>query len=89
MLTRIGLWNSDPNGALGKAVEAFTSGDLQASVESSAYARQIWTTASEIGRNRVLAVSASLGAVLVAVWMLLRGLRDRSIRRRSLIVREG
>ena len=50
---------------------------------------QIWTTASEIGRNRVLAVSASLGAVLVAVWMLLRGLRDRSIRRRSLIVREG
>jgi len=89
MLTRIGLWNSDPNGALGKAVEAFTSGDLQASVESSAYARQIWTTAGEIGRNRVLAVSASLGAVLVAVWMLLRGLRDRSIRRRSLIVREG
>jgi hypothetical protein len=86
-ITRIGLWNSDPNAAMGRAAEAFTAGDLQASVESSAYARRIWTTAAEIGRNRLLAVGASLAAVLVAAFMLFRWFRDRGVRRRPAMAR--
>jgi hypothetical protein len=85
-LLRIGLWNSDPTGAMGAAAAAFTAGDLQASVEASAYARRIWTTAADVGRNRVLAVGASLAALLVALWLVFRWVRDRGVRRRSLVV---
>ena len=88
-IARIGLWNSDPSGALAWAADSFSAGDLGASVESAAYARKIWTTAAEIGRNRVLAIGGSLAAVLLAGWLLLRGLRDRSIRRRSLMAHRG
>lgn len=87
--TRLGLWSSDPSGVLGRAVEAFSSGDLRASVEASAYARTIWTTAAEVGRNRALAIGGSLAALLIAGWLTLRGIRDRSVRRRSVVVRGG
>jgi hypothetical protein len=82
LVTRLGLWNSDPTGALGSAVAAFSSGDLRASVEASAYAQKIWTTAAEVGRNRALAIGGSLAAVLIVGWLLLRGLRERGVRRR-------
>jgi hypothetical protein len=82
MLTTLGLWSSDPSGALATAVAAFSAGDLQASVEASAYAETIWSTAADIGRNRALAVGGSLAALLIAGWLLLRGIRDRSVRRR-------
>lgn len=82
LLTRIGLWASDPSAALRTAVDAFAGGDLRASVQASAYARQIWTTAAAIGRNRVLAIGGSIAAILLAGWLLLRSLRDRSVRRR-------
>ncbi|MEO5940020.1 MAG: hypothetical protein ABIZ72_03705 [Candidatus Limnocylindrales bacterium] len=89
LVTRIGLWSTDPNGALGRSAEAFATGDLEASVEAAAYARSIWTTASDVGRSRILAVGGSVGAILVALFMLIRWFRDRSSRRRSLVVGEG
>jgi len=91
LLARIGLWNSDPSAALGRAVDSFAAGDLRASAESSAYAARIWTTAAEIGRNRVVAVGASLAAILLAGWLFLRSLHDRSTRRRrrSLMAHRG
>jgi hypothetical protein len=82
LLTRLGLWNSDPSAALGSAVSAFANGDLRASVEASAYAQKIWSTAAEIGRNRALAIGGSLVAVLIAGWLVLRGVRERGVRRR-------
>ena len=88
-IAAIGLWNSDPAGALGQAAKAFAAGDLQASIEASAFAKRIWTTAAEIGRNRILAVVASLAALLLGAWLLLRWRRDRGIRRRSFIVGQG
>jgi hypothetical protein len=87
--TRLGLWSSDPSGALTHAADSFSAGDLQASVESSAYARKIWTTAAEVGRNRVLAIGSSLAALLLAGWLLLRGIRERSIRRRLPMAHRG
>jgi hypothetical protein len=89
LLARIGLWNSDPAAAMDSAATAFAAGDLGASVQSAAFAKRIWTTAAEVGRNRVLAVGASLAAVLLATWMLLRWLRDRRIRRRPFVVGRG
>ncbi len=89
LVARIGLWNSDPSAAMATAATAFAAGDLAASVQSAAFAERIWTTAAEVGRNRVLAVGASLAAILLATWMLLRWLRDRRIRRRSFVVGRG
>ena len=88
LLSRIGLWNSDPTGALEKAATAFSAGDLPASVEAAAYAKEIWTTAGEIGRNRILSVVASVAAILLAAWLMVRAIRDRSVRRRPMAVRQ-
>jgi hypothetical protein len=88
LLSRIGLWNSDPTGALANAASAFAGGDLPGSAESAAYAKKIWTTAADVGRNRVLAVVASCAAILLAGWLVLRAMRDRSVRRRSLVLPE-
>jgi hypothetical protein len=89
LLAAIGLWNSDPNAAIRRAIDAFSSGDLQASVESSAFAKRVWSSAEEIGRNRILAAGASLAAVALGLWLLIRWYRDRGVRRRSVVVGQG
>jgi hypothetical protein len=81
-LDMIGLWNADPAGALDHAAAAFAAGDLRTTVEQSALARATWTTAGDVGRNRVLAVAASLAAILLGSWLLFRWFRDRRARRR-------
>jgi hypothetical protein len=52
-------------------------------------ARATWTTAGDVGRNRTIAVTASLGALLVAGWMLFRWSRDRRPRRRAVMAHRG
>lgn len=89
LLETIGLWNSDPTGVLGQAASAFTAGDLRATVQDSAFAEAIWTTARDIGRNRVIAVTASLAALLLGGWLLFRWFRDRSVRSRPAMARRG
>jgi HAMP domain-containing protein len=81
-LEMIGLWNADPVSSLGEAAAAFTAGDLRRTVEASSFAKAIWETARDVGRNRVLAVGASLAAVLLGLWLVFRWFRDRRIRRR-------
>ncbi len=91
-LERIGLWNSDPAQTLKDAADSFAAGDLRATVEAAAFARTTWRTAADIGRNRVVAIVASLAAILLGVWLALRWLHDRGTRRRSVMahrVREG
>jgi len=88
-LERIGLWNADPDGALDQASTAFTAGDLRTMVQDSAVARATWTSARDIGRNRLIAVLASLATVIVGGWLIVRAYRDRSLRRRTLIVGRG
>ena len=81
-LEMIGLWNADPAGALDHAAAAFTTGDLRTTVEQSALAKATWATAGDVGRNRVVAVGASLAAILLGSWLLFRWFRDRRTRRR-------
>jgi hypothetical protein len=88
-LELIGLWNAEPARALDGAAAAFTAGDLQATVQDSALAEATWKTAREIGRNRVVAVTASLAAVLLGCWLLFRWYRDRGVRRRPAMARRG
>lgn len=91
-LERIGLWNSEPEQTLDDAAAAFGAGDLEATVEAAAFARTTWRTAGDIGRNRVVAIVASLAAILLGGWLALRWLHDRGLRRRSVMarrVREG
>ena len=89
-LETIGLWNADPSGVLGQAESAFTAGDLLATVQASAFAQATWTTARDIGRNRVVAVTASLAALLLGGWLLFRWFRDRGAsHRRPAMARRG
>jgi hypothetical protein len=85
-LERVGLWNSDPEGTIKRAAASFADGDLRATVESAAFARTTWQTAGDIGRNRIVAIVASLSAILLGGWLILRWLHDRSARRRSVVV---
>jgi hypothetical protein len=89
LLDRIGLWGSDPSAAMGAAAAAFTAGDLEATVQNAGFAKRIWTGATEIGRNRVVAVGASTAALLLGLWLLVRWYRDRSVRRRTFVVRQS
>ncbi|HUQ78871.1 MAG TPA: hypothetical protein VM427_08405 [Patescibacteria group bacterium] len=88
-LQRIGLWNSNPERTLEEAAAAFGAGDLRGTVEAAAFARTTWRTAGDIGRNRVVAIVASLAAILLGGWLALRWLHDRGLRRRSVMTREG
>jgi hypothetical protein len=81
-LELVGLWNAEPARALDQAAAAFLAGDLQATVQDSALAKATWQTARDIGRNRVVAVTASLAALLLGGWLLFRWFRDRGVRRR-------
>jgi len=82
VLEMIGLWNAEPVAVLDQAATTFASGDLQGSVQDSALAKATWTTARDIGRNRVVAISASLAALLLGAWLVFRWFRDRGARRR-------
>jgi hypothetical protein len=81
----IGLWNAAPDDALADAATAFANGDLETSVRDSSFARQTWEAADSVGRNRVVAVTASLAAILLAAWLAFRWYRDRGVRRRALL----
>jgi hypothetical protein len=88
VLERVGLWNSQPEASLTEAKAAYSAGDLEGTVRSASFAQRTWQTAAEIGRNRVLAIVASLGALLVAGWLAYRWMRDRGTRRRSFATTE-
>jgi hypothetical protein len=81
----VGLWSADPDGSLAAAAAAFAGGDLQATIREASFARQTWDSADTVGRNRMLAVGASLGAILLAAWLAIRWYRDRGVRRRTLL----
>ena len=81
----LGLWSSDPEHALATAAEAFAAGDLRASVEAAAFAKGTWGSAFEVGRNRVIAIVGTLGALLLGGWLAIRWIRDRTVRRRTLV----
>ena len=83
LVQTIGLWNSDPEGSLAAASAAFSSGDLRTTVGDSTFAATIWASADTVGRNRILAVSASFGALLLGSWLVFRWYRDRGTRRRT------
>jgi hypothetical protein len=82
ILERVGLWNADPDAILAGAAASFTTGDLRATMAESSYAKAIWSTAAEIGRNRIAAVAALTAAVLLGSWLATRWYRDRVTRRR-------
>ncbi|HEY7132202.1 MAG TPA: hypothetical protein VH440_08110 [Candidatus Limnocylindrales bacterium] len=86
VLERIGLWNASPDASLAQAAGSFASGDLEATVRDSAFAKLTWASAATVGRNRVLAVVGSLAALLLGAWLTFRWLRDRGRRRRRRVL---
>ena len=83
-LQTIGLWNSTPpDRLLAQAADSYAAGDLRSTIASAAFARTTWETSGDIGRNRVVAVGASLAAILLTLWLVFRWFRDRGDRRRE------
>ncbi len=80
MVQKVGLWNADPDASLAAAATAFAAGDLETTVRASSFAKATWESASLVGRNRILAVAASLAALLLGGFLAIRWLRDRSVR---------
>ncbi len=81
----IGLWNAKPDASLAEAATAFAAGDLETTVRASSFAKATWGSASAVGRNRIIGVVASLAALALGVWLAFRWLRDRGVRRRTLL----
>jgi len=86
LVQSIGLWNSDPDASLASAASAFAAGDLRTTVTDSSIAESVWTSAAAVGRNRILAVSASLAALLLGSWLVFRWYRDRGNRRETVTI---
>ena len=87
LVQSIGLWNADPNAVLASAASAFAAGDLHTTVAASSFAEATWTSAADVGRNRILAVTATLGALLLGSLLMIRWYRDRGVRRRAVMAR--
>jgi hypothetical protein len=74
----LGLLGAQPGVQLEAARSAFAAGDLAASVAASDAARTIWTTAADVGRNRLLALLAGGAALLLAVSLVVGKIRSRA-----------
>ncbi len=85
----IGLWSADPDAAMSTAASAFAAGDLETTVRSSSFAKATWEAASVVGRNRIIAVAASLAAIVVGLWLGFRWLRDRRGIHRPTLLADG
>jgi hypothetical protein len=86
IVEQIGLWGNEPAADLAVAAESFSSGDLRRSVEASASAFDAWDGAHDTGRNRIMLLLAATIAALVAVGLVvngIRGVKTRRLERRS------
>jgi hypothetical protein len=71
VVQQIGLLGSTPDVTLADARSAFARGELSTSAELAVSARETWTLAAEVGRNRIL---TGIGlAILAGLAILLMG----------------
>jgi hypothetical protein len=75
LVQEVGLWWATPDVDVERAVTAFESGDLDASVEASASAYAAWAGAGDLGRNRIASILGALVAAVIGVWLVLSMLR--------------
>lgn len=74
-VSQVGLLGADPVRDLTAAKSAFASGDLRAAVSDAEMVRSTWTTASAVGRGRLLSIALLLAALALT-------LATRVVRRR-------
>jgi hypothetical protein len=86
-LTQLGLIGATPDATLGAARTAFAAGDLGRVAQEADAAQKVWSSAEEIGRNRLL---AGVGVALIGLMglaLLIGQVRDRRRRRDDQLVR--
>jgi hypothetical protein len=81
VVEQVGLWGHEPATDLTTAAEAFAAGDLRGSVEASASAFNAWDGARDAGRNRIMLMLSATIAALVAVALVVNGIRGVNARR--------
>ncbi|HEX5012950.1 MAG TPA: hypothetical protein VFV72_02235 [Candidatus Limnocylindrales bacterium] len=81
VVEQVGLWGHEPTADLTTAAEAFAAGDLRGSVEASASAYNAWDSARDTGRNRIMLMLSATIAALVAVALVVNGIRSVNARR--------
>lgn len=79
---QIGLLGATPDADLARAATAFTGGDLRGSYAASVTAQTLWTSSTELGRNRILSIIATILSALFVVGLLVSWARGRSAEKR-------
>ncbi len=79
------MWGSTPETDLAAAKAAFMAGDLESSVASSDAARSVWTSAEDVGRGRLVSVTALALALVVALVLFVVTIRSRRRRTREAV----
>jgi hypothetical protein len=86
LVEQAGLWGTAPDADLERAKGAFADGRLRDSVEASSTAHEVWMSAYDLGRQRLVSLVAALIAAVLGLGLLLttarRWRRRRSRRRR-------
>jgi hypothetical protein len=83
VLQQLGLYGATPDVQLATAREAFAAGELERSAREALSARATWESASEVGRNRLLAAIGIALIVLVGILLIMARWRDHRRRRRT------
>jgi hypothetical protein len=76
-LMALGLWGTDPDGALDAAADAYESGDLAAAATSADTAAAVWSDAERVGTGRAASLLLLILAAIIAITMLAMSIRRR------------
>ena len=77
LVAQVGMWGSTPETDLAAAKAAFMAGDLESAVSSSDAARSVWTSAEDVGRGRLVSVTALVLALVAALVLFALTIRSR------------
>lgn len=77
LLENVGLWGTAPEDLLVEARARFASGDMTGSAAAAGSATAIWSSASDVGRGRIVSLAALLVATLLALVVAAVWIRGR------------
>ncbi len=81
LLELLGMLGTTPEADLTHARALFAAGDLAGSRAAAGAAAAVWTSAADVGRGRLVSIVALTLAALLALALLIGGLRGRRRRR--------
>ncbi len=83
LVEAIGVWGTTPQADLDRARTSFATGDLAGAAAAAGAATAVWSSAADIGRERLVGGGALLAAVLLVLVLFGVWLRGRRRSRRE------